>query len=82
MIEIVDKKEVAKRKPYRRSHKVIERMIANKKAKKEKIKKMASRVDTMYDLPESVLEEALPRQEFLEKVDHTGSILDELLDTS
>jgi hypothetical protein len=55
MLQIVDKSEIAARKPYRYSSKVLERMRKAKKAKERKKQNMARkiiRIDTLTEIIE------------------------------
>lgn len=57
MLQIIDKTEIAERKPYRYSEKVSERMRREKKVKEMKRKNMArniTRIDTLTEVVESI----------------------------
>lgn len=53
MLQVIDKTEIAERKPYKYSEKVSERMRKEKKAKEMKRKSMArniTRIDTLTEM--------------------------------
>ena len=57
MLQIVDKTEIAERKPYKYSEKVSERMRKEKKVREMKRKNMArniTRIDTLTEIVDSI----------------------------
>ena len=54
MIQIVDKEEVAKRKPYRFSYEAIKKMARRKKEREIKKIKIATSIEKLNSLVEAI----------------------------
>jgi hypothetical protein len=73
MLQVIDKTEIAERKPYKYSEKVSERMRKEKKVREMKRKKMArniTRIDTLTEIISDIEIDGIFR----------GNVLDSLLE--
>lgn len=73
MLQVIDKTEIAERKPYKYSEKVSERMRKEKKVREMKRKKMArniTRIDTLTEIINDIEIDGIFR----------GNVLDSLLE--
>ena len=73
MLQVIDKTEIAERKPYKYSEKVSERMRKEKKVREMKRKKMArniTRIDTLTEIISDIEIDGI----------FSGNVLDSLLE--